>query len=304
MRIRICVAACALALGGLAAGGAGSAAGGSAHPANVHWESLLPAMPSPSHIQPGKVAFCRKATYRCVDVQIKRMRRLQKQLGCDHRAVFATTYLELTRQYRADLSAGMKKQLMDLKYLYREVAVFANVYFATIKRGKRGLDIPDAWRIAFDTARDGEVNAGQDMLLGINAHVQNDMPFVIAALGLRTKSGESRKPDHDLVNEVLDRAYERVVSAVADRYDPFVSTTNAPWNPGDDVLGLEMVKGWRENVWRNAERLVNATSDEERRRVADDIEARAADWARGMAAFQTPGDRARRDSYCRERLGR
>jgi hypothetical protein len=304
MRIRICVAACALALGGLAAAGAGSAPARSAHPANVHWESLLPAMPSPSEIQPGKVAFCRKATYRCVDVQIKRMRRLQKQLGCDHRAVFATTYLELTRQYRADLSAGMKKQLMDLKYLYREVAVFANVYFATVKLGKRGLDIPEAWRIAFETARDGQVNAAQDMLLGINAHVQNDMPFVIAALGLRTKSGASRKPDHDLVNEVLDRAYERVVSAVADRYDPFVTTTNAPWNPGDDVLGLEMVKGWRENVWRNAERLVNASSDEERRRVADDIETRAADWARGIATFQTPGDRERRDAYCRERLGR
>jgi hypothetical protein len=299
MRFRVLAIACAVAFGGYAA-----AAGGSTHPANVHWESFLPAMPSTSEIQPGKVPFCRKATYRCVDEQIKRMKRLQSQLGCDHRAVFATTYLTLTRQYRADLSAGMKKQLMDLKYLYREVAVFANVYFETVKRGKRGQEIAPAWQIAFDTARDGEVNAGQDMLLGINAHVQNDMPFVIAALGLRTKDGRTRKPDHDLVNEVLDRAYERVVSEVATRYDPFVSTTNASWNPGDDVAGLEMVKGWRENVWRNAERLVNASSDEERRAVADDIKARAADWARGMASFQTPGDRERRDSYCRARLGR
>jgi hypothetical protein len=298
MRFRVFAIVCALAFGGHAA-----TAGGSAHPANVHWESFLPALESPSNIQPGKVPNCRKATSRCVDVQIKRMKRLQRELGCDHRAVFATTYLELTRQYRDDLSAGMKKQLMDLKYLYREVAVFANVYFESVKRNKRGQDVPEAWRIAFDTARDGSVNAAQDMLLGINAHVQNDMPFVIAALGVRAKDGRSRKPDHDLVNDVLDRAYERVVRTVADRYDPFVNTTNAPWNPGDDVAGLEMVKGWRENVWRNAERLVNASSDEERRRIADDIEARAADWARGMASFQTPGDRERRDSYCRERLG-
>jgi hypothetical protein len=277
-------------------------AGGSGHPANVNWTALLPAMESPSNVQPGKVPHCRKATYRCVDAQIKRMKRLQRELGCDHRAVFTTTYLELTRQYRSDLSAGMKKQLMDLKYLYREVAVFANVYFETFKRGKRGEEIPPAWQVAFDTARDGNVNAAQDMLLGINAHVQNDMPFVIAALGLRTKDGRSRKPDHDLVNEVLDRAYERVVGEVSARYDPLVSTTNAPWNPGDDVAGLEMVKGWRENVWRNAERLANASSDEERRRVGEDIKARAADWARGIATFQTPGDRERRDSYCREQL--
>jgi hypothetical protein len=298
MRLRAFVLAFALAFGGMAA-----TAGGSAHPANVNWPSYLPAMASPSSIQPGAVPFCRKATYRCVDAQIKRMKRAQRDFRCDHRAVFATTYLELTRQYRSDLSRGMKKQLMDLKYLYREVAVFANVYFETLKLWKRGKDVPPAWRIAFETARDGDVNAAQDMLLGINAHVQNDMPFVIAALGLRTKDGRSRKPDHDLVNEVLDRAYERVVSEVTARYDPFVATTNAPWNPADDVVGLEMVKGWRENVWRNAERLVNASSDEERRAIADEIRTRAADWARGMATFETPGDRERRDAYCRERLG-
>jgi Family of unknown function (DUF5995) len=299
MRIRVFVIVFAVAFGGWVA----SAAAGSAHPANVNWPALLPAMESTSAIQPGRVPFCVKATSRCVDEQIKRMKRAQRDFRCDHRGVFATTYLELTRQYRSDLSAGMKAQLKDVKYLYREVAVFANVYFATLKQWKRGQEVPPAWRIALETARDGEVNAAQDMLLGINAHVQNDMPFVITALGLRTKDGRSRKPDHDLVNEVLDRAYDRVVAEVTARYDPFVATTNAPWNPGDDVAGLEMVKEWRENVWRNAKRLTNAASDEERRAIAEDIKARAADWARGMATFQTPGDRERRDAYCASRLG-
>ena len=298
MRFRVFAIVLAVAFGGQAA-----AAGGSGHPASVNWTALLPALESPSNVQPGRVPHCRKATYRCVDAQITRMKRLQRKMGCDHRAVFATTYLELTRQYRSDLSRGMKKQLMDLKYLYREVAVFANVYFETFKRFKRGEDVPDAWRIAFETARDGNVNGAQDMLLGINAHVQNDMPYVIAALGVRTKDGRSRKPDHDLVNEVLDRAYERVVGEVSRRYDPFVSTTNSSAHAGDDVLGLEMVRGWREQVWRNAERLVNAKSDEERAQISADIEARAADWARGMSSVQTPGDRERRDAYCRAQLG-
>jgi hypothetical protein len=300
MRIRVLAAACAVAFGGLAA-----TAGGSSHPANVNWPSYLPAMPSPSELQPRGVPNCRKASVRCIDVEIQRMRRLQKQLGCDHRAVFATTYLELTKQLREDLSRlGLKKQLMDPKYLYFEDALFANVYFDSVKLDKRGRPVPEAWRIAFETARSGNVNGAQDMLLGINAHVQNDMPFVLAALGLRTKGGDSRKPDHDAINAVLDRAYERVVKAVADRYDPLVTTTNSPASPGDDVAGLELVKSWRERVWRNAERLVNAKSEEERRAVSDDIQANAADWARGMATFQTPGDRERRDAYCRERLAR
>jgi hypothetical protein len=103
------------------------------------------------------------------------------------------------------------------------------------------------------------------------------------------------------VNEVLDRAYQPVVSAVAKRYDPLVSTTNASWNPLDDVGGLELVKGWREEVWRNAERLVNARSDAERSQVAQQVQQNAAVWARAMAAPQTPGYRAQRDAYCAAR---
>jgi len=298
MRLRICVAACAVALGGTAA-----TAGGSTHPANVNWPDYLPALGVASDLQPGAVPNCRVASVRCVDTEIRRMRRLQSELGCDHRAVFATTYLELTKQLREELSkGGLKKRLIDPKYLYTEDALFADVYFNSVKLNKRGKAVPEAWQIAFDTARSGQVNGAQEMLLGINAHVQNDMPFVLAALGLRTKDGRARKPDHNLINEVLDRAYERVVKAVTDRYDPLVGVTNAPWSPADDVWGLEMVKEWRELVWRNAERLVNAKSDDERKSVANDIRANAAYWARGIAAFQTPGDRGRRDAYCKAHL--
>ena len=59
---------------------------------------------------------------------------------------------------------------------------------------------------------------------------------------------------------------------------------------------------WREGVWRNAERLLNARSDAERRRVALQIEANAAAWARLMSAPEEPGYRAQRDAYCRAQL--
>jgi Family of unknown function (DUF5995) len=162
--------------------------------------------------------------------------------------------------------------------------------------------VPPAWRIAFETARDGEVLGAQDMLLGINAHVQNDMPFVLAQLQLRTHKGTPRKPDHDKVNEVLASGYERVISAVRERYDASMGTTNPPGVPADDVAGLEMVREWRENIWRNAEKLVNAKSDEERAQVAADIQSNAAEWAQGIASTPFPGYRATRDAYCQQQL--
>jgi hypothetical protein len=137
------------------------------------------------------------------------------------------------------------------------------------------------------------------MLLGINAHVQNDMPFLLASLGQRTRTGATRKPDHDKMNEVLDAAYERVVRQIEDRFDPIVATTNARWTFGDDYAGLEMVKEWREQVWRNAERLLAAKTNEDRQQVATQIQQYAAGWAQMIAnPIQVPGYRAQRDAYC------
>jgi len=279
-----------------------ASAWGSDHPANVHWERYLPALPSPTEIQPRSVPHCRRATMRCIDVEVRRLRRAQKRWRCDHRAVFATTYLELTKTLRRVLRER-PQFLRYPKYLYVEDALFANVYFKAIRDARRGRPIAEAWRIAFEAGESADLNATQDMLLGINAHVQNDMPFVLAALGLRTRSGASRKEDHDAINEVLDRSYANVVAAVRDRFDPQVELTNGEATPADDVLGLELVKGWREMVWRNAERLLNAEDDNERRQVAEQIQANAANWARGFAAVEQNGYRATRDAYCHDKLG-
>jgi hypothetical protein len=235
---------------------------------------------------------------RCFSDTIRKMRKLRARLGCDHRAVFATTYLLLTEQMR-DTIRRQPHVFDDRRWLIYEDTVFANFYFSVMRSYDRGKPIPGAWKVAFDTARTGDANGGQDMLLGINAHVQRDMPFVLATVGVRTKSGATRKPDHDVVNQILSDAYEPIVSAIGQRYDSIVTITNASWNPIDDIAGLEVVKGWREGVWRNAERLLDAKTAADRRQVSDSIETNAATWASLIASGQVPpGYRAQRDAYC------
>ena len=290
-RISIAAALAALAIG------AGTSA--RAETVNVPWSELLPPLPSSADVQPRGVRFCRTAKPRCVRVTIRRLRRLRNRWGCDHRAVFATTYLELTKQIWDDMRAGrIRRGMIDPHYLYIEDAVFANFYFRTIRAWRRGKPVPEAWRIAFETAASDDKGAVQDMLLGINAHVQNDMPFVLASMGLRTQDGRSRKPDHDFTNATLNRGYPRVVRAVRNRYDSAMDVTNPPFLPADDLLGLELTRTWREGVWRNAERLANADTRAERTRVARSIEDAAAVSARLIAAGGIPGYAATRDAYC------
>jgi hypothetical protein len=285
------------------AGGTGVAPGGAAADVpNISWTELLPALPTPPQSAPNRVAHCKKASLRCVRFQIERMEALQARLGCDHKGVFATTYLELTKVLFEKVRANPAYFVFP-RFFFREDALFANVYFRTVRAWELGKPVPPAWRIAFETAESGEVTGAQDMLLGINAHVQNDMPFVLASLGLRNRQGTSRKPDHDKANDALSAGYEPVVKAVGARFDETMSLTNPDWLIVEDIAGLELVRVWREQVWRNAERLINARTAAERERIGREIQAYAAGWASGMAAVQTPGLRAERDAYCASQLG-
>jgi hypothetical protein len=270
---------------------------------NTNWTALLPPLPgTPNEPQPGPVPYCETPSIGCIDTEIERLTALRDQLGCDHRAVFATTYLELTKQLRETLDTDPSLvQYPD--YLYTEDALFADMYFDSVHAWETGGSVPPAWRIAFQQAATGQITGAQEMLLGINAHVQNDMPFLIAALGVRTPDGVTRKPDHDAINEVLNRAYERVVTAIRQRFDPSIGLTNPDIVPADDIGGLEMVRVWRELVWRNTERLIDARTDAQRQVVADQIQTNAALWAQGIAAVQVPGIRASRDAYCAQQLG-
>jgi uncharacterized protein DUF5995 len=264
---------------------------------NPPWPQLLPPAPGTSaDVQPGPVARCREPTIRCVDDTLRIFRRFRARLGCDHRAVFVNTYLLLTEELKR--AVRRRGFFDDRRYLIWEITEFANYYFRTLSNSLAGRAVPEAWQVSFDAARSDGVNGGQDMLLGINAHVQRDMPYVVAAMGVRFPDGTTRKPDHDRVNDVLNAAYEAIVRSNARRYDPILFTTNADWDPLDNIAGLEAVKGWREGVWRNAERLMTARTPAERSLVEASIEGNAATWARLMAAPQTPGYRASRDAYC------
>jgi hypothetical protein len=292
----------ALAVGVLACASVPAAADSLLVP-NTNWTALLPPAPdTPTEVQPGPVPYCETPSIGCIDTEIDRMTELRDQLGCDHRGVFATTYLTLTRVMRGmlDRDPGLV-QFRD--YLYTEDALFADFYFNTVQAWEQGEPVAPAWRIAFQQAASGQITGAQEMLLGINAHVQNDMPFVIAALGTRSPDGASRKPDHDAINEVLNRAYEPVVTAIRQRYDPSIGATNPDLVTVDDIGGLEAVRVWRELVWRNAEALLKAQTDAQRKAIAQRIQGNAAAWAQGIAAVQVPGIRKSRDAYCTKQLG-
>jgi Family of unknown function (DUF5995) len=270
-------------------------------PPFVGWTSLLPGLSLP--YDPTGDDDCVAGRVQCVEKVIRDMTRRFDSLAssCDHDAIFSLTYLRVTEEYRRTVEDPTFFD--DTSFVNHEDIVFAHYYFAAYDAWAAGrtAEVPPAWRVAFDAARNRAVSANGNLLLGINAHVQRDLPFVLYSIGLVNEEGGSRKPDHDRVNQILNRVTDDVIAESAERFDPTIDDGNLPTTL-DDLALFQIVAGWRETAWRNAELLAQAPTDEARELVARDIEAGAAAQAetiRTVTAYPPLlGGAAARDAFC------
>ena len=221
--------------------------------------------------------------------------------SCDHRAVFALTYLRTTQEFFRTVKSR-RGFFDDRRWVDHEDAVFAKLYFHAYDRYVNGRRVPAAWKTAFDAAQSPNVTGIGDLLLGMNAHIDRDLPYALAHVGLVKPNGRSHKHDHNRVNKFLSRVIDPLQVELARRYDPIFKATDAEPSPLDEVGALQAVRTMRENAWRNAERLVNADSKAERREVQESIEAESEAGAQVILAANTvPGYGESRDAYCESR---
>jgi hypothetical protein len=281
------------------------AAAAAEDPPFVGWSALLPGLSLP--YDPAGPDDCSAGRVQCVDKTIRQMTRRFDALAssCDHNAIFSLTYLRVTEDYRRTIDGPF---FDDTPFVNYEDTLFALYYFAAFDAWDAGRieQVPPAWRVAFDAARTRSVAASGDLLLGINAHVQRDLPLVLYSIGLVRPDGTSRKPDHDRVNIILNRVADDVLAEIARRFDPTVDDTNLP-TALDDAALFQTLAAWREKAWRNAELLADAPTPEARELVVAAIEQDAAMEARAIVASTSypplSGGSAPRDAFCAVHYG-
>jgi hypothetical protein len=230
---------------------------------------------------------CREGAFECVARVVREMTRRFDALArhCDHDAIFALVYLRTTEVYR-DTAESIG--YADVASVTREDALFADYYFRAFDAHHSGRgSVPPAWQIAFDSANARALSAQGNAFLGVSAHIQRDLPFVLYELA--TEGYPVSYEDHTLVNEFL--AQVDVAPEIISRFDP-------TYPPGSDI---SLIAAWREAAYRNFERLRDATPVE-RVVIAAEIEYSAALFAQNIVASTAylPGSSSdERDAYCR-----
>lgn len=286
----------------LVAGGPGASA---ATVSNVGWSAYLSGWTD--EFVPTSENDCVAGRDNCLKATLKELARVADDTAktCSHDAVFARAYLRMTQTY--GWSRDIPGYYEDVPFANHQDAVFAKYYtdaYHAYHSGDRAA-VPEAWRIAFDASRDRRVGGSGSLLLGMNAHINRDLPFVLAGVGLVAPDGSSRKPDYVAVERWLYTATEPLIAEIAARFDP--AADDAGDRMGLSNLALfQMVSAWRETAWRNAEALVSAPTAEARALVAASIEEGATASARTLLATQgySPfSSSAARDRWCEAHHG-
>jgi hypothetical protein len=182
---------------------------------------------------------------------------------------FALLYLRTTEAMRDANDAG---EFSDPQFWDQVVIpTFANYYLDAYAAWKRGddNDVDSAWRIAFGTEPE-RLNCTQMLYLGINAHINNDLAFMIEQVGPRYLY-----PDHKHVDDVLAfRAYPAAYPEIQRDLCPGLFSETIPPTADGDIFA------WRQLAWDNAQRLLSAPTPRAREVVADEIRQHARDKAR------------------------
>ena len=276
----------------------------SSDPWFVGWSELLP--PGYLGVDTDSSDACVAGRIGCVDRVARRLEKQVSDLGCDHNAIFSLAYARTTEKVAA-VERAQPTFFSDTPWLNHYDATFADMYFSAWNSWQRTGTAPPAWAMAFRTADQEGASAAGNLLLGMSAHVNRDLPFALYAIGLVSPDNTSRKPDHDAVNQILNMVITPLLDEIAAKYDPSVRVVSGVPESLDDFLAFQLLPEWRQEAWDNAVALTTAPDADARAVIANGIEQQAVTKATSLLALTgyappatTP---ASRDAYCSAHLG-
>jgi hypothetical protein len=267
------------------------------------WSSVLPGWND--QFVPSSDNDCAAGRPACLTVSLNELSRIFSINGqaCSHNAIFPLAYLRMTQTY--SYTRDIPGYYRDVRYMNHMDAIFARYYTDAYYNWAGGdrADVPQAWLYAFDAAKNKTVTGAGDLFLGMNAHINRDLPFVLYGSGLVNSYGESGKGDYDIVERWLNDDTAPLLAEAAQRFDPTIDDSS---NPLVNYLSFQMVSAWRESAWRNAELLAAAPTDAARAVVAQNIENSAnliaqtflQSFAVNPLGLPLNPSNATRDAYC------
>jgi hypothetical protein len=194
-----------------------------------------------------------------LDALIGQARRDNSRLG-----LFACLYRSVTVRVKEGIAAN---RFQDGPRMARLDVIFANRYLAALHAYQGGGRPTRSWLAAFDAAKGANMLILQELLLGINAHINLDLGIAAAETApgadLAALQHDFRAITH-LLGEMLEDVQERI-----SRVSPWMGVLDWIGMRDDEQLFSFVLGGSRDLAWKWAQRFATLPPD----RLPQEIDA-------------------------------
>jgi hypothetical protein len=182
---------------------------------------------------------------------------------------FPAVYRATTARVKAGIENGI---FVDGARMERFVTAFANRYLAAFD-AVGGSGPARSWQVAFDAGARPHTMILQHVLVGMNAHINYDLPLVVIAAANGDKIA-SIEQDFNAINDIL-MALLDPVQEVIDTFSPLLHILDEVGGRSDEELVTFSIRTARAEAWHEATRLADE-SPEQRERSRLSLDRRVA----------------------------
>ncbi|MGN6398750.1 MAG: DUF5995 family protein [Mucilaginibacter sp.] len=168
----------------------------------------------------------------------------------DRMGYFAALYYKVTVAVRDGIAKG---QFQNGARMEQFDVTFANRYLDALAAWKSNRTLSDSWRVAFEATKKSSALVLQQLLLGMNAHINLDLG--IAAAEVSGGQMDDVQADFDAINTIISALTYQVVNDI-DRMSPLLSLLGLHYNNQTSILIQFSIDNARDGAWCFAEDLV------------------------------------------------
>jgi Family of unknown function (DUF5995) len=197
---------------------------------------------------------------------IQRMERMLEPLvlGGDPLRFFLATYLRMTKAVHDELARG---GFLDNVWTERWDVEFARLYLEALEQWQQGTRPSEPWVIAFEAARGERLPPLRHVLLGMNAHINYDLPQALLAVITDPEFSdhrilERRASDHRHIDDMLvDRVAEEDRHLAVEEQPGDRTLLDRMLTPFNRAATRRFLREARRKVWRNSLALAASRRD-------------------------------------------
>jgi len=174
----------------------------------------------------------------------------------DRLGYFAALYYKVTASVKEGIAKGRFENGPRIEQLD---VIFASRYLDALKVWKARQPPTSSWRVAFESARNSSLLVLQQLLLGINAHINLDLG--IAAVEAAGGHLEDIHNDFDSINTIISSLTYQVLNDI-DRVSPLLSLLGLHATNQTSILIQFSIDNARDGAWCFAEDLAAKKGDD------------------------------------------